>query len=135
MRVKVFFIDMKHALVGRKKSAKISTRIQWFFNCSNTAVHCNCNITVLLGRELRTPSRLVFWEFMKYLRKIYEGHSKDTRRKLGTRALKGHSKGTWAMGHSRHLDLWALRHLSTWRALGHLRTLALGHSTSSRHFN
>ena len=34
---------MKHALLGRKQSAKISTKIHLFDNCNNKIVHCNCN--------------------------------------------------------------------------------------------
>ena len=40
---------MKQALVGRKKSAKISARFQLFYKC--------CNKTV----------NLVFWNFAKHL--------------------------------------------------------------------
>ena len=65
------------------------------------------------------------------------GHSNDTPRALqghmDTRAL-GHSKDTWALGLSKHLDNWALealeRHLGTrtLKELEHLGTQALGHS-------
>ena len=52
----------------------------------------------------------------------------------GTRALNalGHSKGTWEIGHSRHLDTWALEalgHSKCTQALGHLKdTWAFRHS-------
>ena len=41
--------------------------------------------------------------------------SQDTRTRKALKALKGlgHSKGTWALGHSRHLGTWALRHSDT----------------------
>ena len=35
MPVEVYFIYIKHALVGRKQSAKRSARIQLFYNCNN----------------------------------------------------------------------------------------------------
>ena len=35
MQVEVFFIYMKHPLVGRKQSATISASIQLFYNCNN----------------------------------------------------------------------------------------------------
>ena len=49
---------------------------------------------------------------------------------MGTWAL-GHSKSTWALkalkalGHPRHLDTWALRHLGTWALERYLGTRAL----------
>ena len=59
----------------------------------------------------------------------------DTQRALKwdskvTWVLEGHSKGTWensehlgtlALGHSKHLGIWTLRHYGAWRALGHSR--------------
>ena len=42
MQVKVYFIYIKHALVGRKQSAKRSARIQLFYKCNNkVAGACN----------------------------------------------------------------------------------------------
>ena len=73
MRVIVFFIYMKHGLVGRKESAKKYQR-----GVSNSTalikktIHCNCKTKILLRRELRTPSYLVFWNFTKYLRRVSE---------------------------------------------------------------
>ena len=61
MRVNVFLISMKHALIGRKKSAKISIRIQLLYKCNNKSVHYNCNTTILLRRDLRTPSSSGLW--------------------------------------------------------------------------
>ena len=58
MCVKVFFSYMKHALVGRKYSGKISARIQLFYNCNNKTVYYNCNTIIL-----RTPSYLGFRNF------------------------------------------------------------------------
>ena len=57
-----------------------------------------------------------------------EGHL-GTQGTQGTWALKalGHSKGTWALGHPRHLDTWTLRHLGTQALERHLGTQALGH--------
>ena len=75
MWVKVFFIYMKHGLVGRKWSVKISAKIQLFYNCNNKAVHYHCNATILLRRELRTLSYLVFWNFAKYSRNVSENPS------------------------------------------------------------
>ena len=43
-----------------KRVAKISARIQLFYNCNNKSVHNNCNTTSLLRTELRNPSYLVF---------------------------------------------------------------------------
>ena len=68
---------MRHGLVGRKWSAKISARIQLFYNCNNKALHYNCNTTILLRRELRTLSYLVFWNFAKYSRNVFETPSND----------------------------------------------------------
>ena len=45
------------------------------FSYSTTVIiklHYNCNTTILPRRELRTPSYLVFWNFGKYLRKVFE---------------------------------------------------------------
>ena len=69
---KVFFICMKHALVGRKQSAEISGKIQLFYNGNKVTVHCNCPTTILLRGELWSPSYLVFWNFKKYLRKVFQ---------------------------------------------------------------
>ena len=72
-------------------------------------------------------------EALKALKAL--GHSKGTwalehSRNLGTWALEalGHSKGTWALGHSRHLGTWPLRHLGTQALQRHLVTWALRHS-------
>ena len=69
---KVFFICMKHALVGRKQSAEISGKIQLFYNGNKVTVHSNCPTTILLQGELWSPSYLVFWNFKKYLRKVFQ---------------------------------------------------------------
>ena len=58
---------MNYALVGR-----ISCEIQLFYNDNNKTIHYNCNIIILLRRELWTLSYLVFWNFAKYLRKVFE---------------------------------------------------------------
>ena len=59
--------------------------------------------------------------------------SQDTRTLEALKALKalGHSKGTWALRHSRHLGTWALealRHSGTHALKGHLGTWPLRHS-------
>ena len=56
---------------------KVSVKIQLFYNCNNKTVPYNCNTTnnatiISLRRELRTPSYLVFWNFTKYLRNVFE---------------------------------------------------------------
>ena len=63
---------MKHALVGRKQSAEISGKIQLFYNGNKVTVHSNCPTTILLQGELWSPSYLVFWNFKKYLRKVFQ---------------------------------------------------------------
>ena len=45
MRVKVHFIYIKRELVGKKYFAKISAKIQLFYNCNNI-IHFNCNTTI-----------------------------------------------------------------------------------------
>ena len=45
MRVKVHFIYIKRGLVGKKYFAKISAKIQLFYNCNNI-IHFNCNTTI-----------------------------------------------------------------------------------------
>ena len=40
-------------------------------NGVNKTVHYNCNTTILLKRELRTPSHFIFRNFAKYLRKVF----------------------------------------------------------------
>ena len=62
-----------------------------------------------------------------FTRRALKGHSKGTwalEGYLDTRALKalGHSKGTWALWHSRHLATQAFGDSGTRRALGHLDT-------------
>ena len=49
---------------------------------------------------------------------------------LGTQALEAlrFSKGILVLGHSRHLDTWALRHLGTWVLEGHLSNQEFRHS-------
>ena len=73
MRVIVFFIYMKHGLVSRKESAKKYQRgVSNSTALINKTIHCNCKTKILLRRELRTPSYLVFWNFTKYLRRVSE---------------------------------------------------------------
>ena len=54
---------MKHALVGRKKSAKI----QLIYNCNNKTVHSNCNTTISLRRALES----IIFSFLR-LYKIFK---------------------------------------------------------------
>ena len=117
----------------------MSVRIQLFYNCNNETVHYNCNTTILLGRELQTPT---FPELYKMLKKNFETpfetpvfisneainefiscvadlfYSKSIQRTIchpqgTTRSLQGHSR--------------ALRHLGIRRALGHSGTHSTWH--------
>ena len=50
-------------------------RIPLFYNIKT--VHNNCNTAILLKRELRTPSYIDFWNFKKYLSKVFETFMND----------------------------------------------------------
>ena len=70
------------------------------------------------------------WDTLKALKAL--GHSKGTwalghSKQLGTWVLEefGYLKGTWALGHSRNSGTWPLRHLGTRALERHLSTWAL----------
>ena len=76
---------------------------------------------------LTSPFLVTFQTF--FIRGALKGHSKST-----LRYLQRHLKDTWALGHSRHLDTWRLRHLGTPSFEEHLGIQALRHLRRSRHF-
>ena len=47
---------MRLALVGRKKSAKMSARIKFSYKSDKKTVPYSCNTTILLRREFGTPT-------------------------------------------------------------------------------
>ena len=78
----------------------------------------------LLNQQFKLVEWLVEWltDLLRHL------DSQGTRTLETLKALKalGHSKGTWALGHSKHLGTWALEEF------GYLKgTWALGHSRNS----
>ena len=117
-------------------------------------MHYNCNTIILLRRERRTPSCLVFWNFkikkyrennkcyVKYVFwKVFKNSIKLStspflvilqtffiwralERKLGTQRALGHSGTQKAFG---HLGTHALGYSDTRRALGPSGTQALEH--------
>ena len=56
------------------------------YNCNNWTVHSNCNTPILLRIELWSPSYSFFWNFTKYLRKVFETSLNDLY--LANRTLK-----------------------------------------------
>ena len=85
-------------------------------------------------KPLMSPFLIMLQTFFLLKENSNENWALKWHSKFTQRTLKGQSKGTWALGHTRHLRTWAPKHLRysfTRRALGHSRNLgtwALRHS-------
>ena len=78
---------------------------------------------LLKGYSRGTSSALSPLMYMKCTRGAL-GHSRQSRTQISEVLV--HSKGTQTLGHSRHLNSWALKHLGNRVLEGNLSTQALG---------
>lgn len=119
--VKITYLISKEAVLCKLFILKSFLKSLWKCGWVNFQKFC----TFFTRRVLDVTGRALKG-YSKDTRRSLEGHSRDTdralKRRSGTCILEalGHSKGTWALGYSRHLGTLALSHLRTWTLNGHL---------------